>query len=68
MNTQHETGSKISELHNFGADNLSIIQKGIFIYIQWNLQIKDNLGPGILSLVRRLVSLGGQPIFSLKMP
>ena len=26
------------------------------------------LGPGILSLVRRLVSLGGQPIFSLKMP
>ena len=37
-------------------------------YIQWNLRIKDNLGPGILSVVRRLVSLGGQPIFSLKMP
>ena len=36
--------------------------------IEWNLRIKDNLGPGILSLVRRLVSLGGQPIFSLKMP
>ena len=36
--------------------------------VQWNLRIKDNLGPGILSLVRRLVSLGGQPIFSLKMP
>ena len=40
----------------------------IYINIQWNLRIKDNLGPGILSLVRRLVSLGGQPIFSLKMP
>ena len=38
------------------------------IYIQWDLRIKDNLGPGILSLVRRLVSLRGKPIFSLKMP
>ena len=36
--------------------------------IQWNLRITDNLGPGILSVVRRLVSLGGQPIFPLKMP
>ena len=36
--------------------------------LQWNLRIKDNLGPGILSVVRRLVSLRGQPIFSLKMP
>ena len=36
--------------------------------VQWNLRIKDNLGPGILSVVRRLVSLRGQPIFSLKIP
>ena len=34
--------------------------------VQWNLRITDNLGPGILSVVRRLVSLGGQPIFSIK--
>ena len=33
--------------------------------VQWNLRIKDNLGPCILSVVRTLVSLGGQPIFSL---
>ena len=36
------------------------------IIIQWNLRITDNLGPGILSVVRRLVSFGGQPIFHLK--
>ena len=40
----------------------------IYNYILWNLRIKDNLGPGILSLVQRLVFLRGQPIFSLKMP
>ena len=37
-----------------------------YSYIQWNLRIKDNLGPGILSLVLRLVFLRGQPFFSLR--
>ena len=41
------------------------VSKAVII-VQWNLRIKDNLGPGTLSLVRRLVSLRGQPIFSLK--
>ena len=56
------------ELHSgdlMDKENLLTI---ISLHIQWNLRIKDNLGAGILSVVRRLVSLGGQPMFSLKMP
>ena len=63
----------MAEVHEFSENTKSKIERGmkgqeLVNEIQWNLRIKDNLGPGILSVVRRLVSLGGQPIFSLKMP
>ena len=63
----------LNEIADFIAkpESALIFDKYIVVSItglQWNLRIKDNLGPGILSLVQRLVSLRGQPIFSLKMP
>ena len=52
----------------FIINSLPEVLVNLIIILQWNLRITDNLGPGILSVVRRLVSLGGQLIFSLKMP